>query len=47
MFFCFQKKSELELQKVNDKVMKTQEQLESITPLYEAQRDKEESASQQ
>ncbi|XP_041368808.1 structural maintenance of chromosomes protein 3-like [Gigantopelta aegis] len=41
------KKAEIELQKVNDKVMKTQEQLESIIPLYEGQRDKEENASQQ
>ncbi|XP_050395923.1 structural maintenance of chromosomes protein 3 [Patella vulgata] len=41
------KKAELELQKVNDKINKTQEQLEAIVPLYESQRDKEESAAQQ
>ncbi|KAK6174533.1 hypothetical protein SNE40_017790 [Patella caerulea] len=41
------KKAELELQKVNDKINKTQEQLEAIVPLYESQRDKEENAAQQ
>ncbi|ESO87805.1 hypothetical protein LOTGIDRAFT_127102 [Lottia gigantea] len=40
-------KAEIELQKVNDKINKTQEQLESIIPLYEEQRDREETTQQQ
>jgi len=43
----FQKKGEEELRKCNEKIAKTQLQLESITPQYEALRDKEEECTQQ
>lgn len=42
-----QKRLDLELNKVNEKIAKTQTNLENITPQYEALRDREEECTQQ
>lgn len=47
-FYCaLQKKLESDLNKVNEKIAKTQTSLENITPQYEALRDREEICTQQ
>lgn len=42
-----QKKAEEELKKVSDKIVKTQNQLEEITPKYDAEQRKEEECTRQ
>ena len=43
----FQKKTEAEIVKLEDKIRKTKEQMDKIVPLYESQREKEERAATQ
>ena len=47
IIFYLQKKLESDLNKVNEKIAKTQTALENITPQYESLRDKEEDCTQQ